>query len=154
MNTGDSLDSVVEGNFVTGLLAFGDPATTGNHSDAFTVRDFTTASAPERTLVVRRNRFDCSSGSDTGALFVQTYAGDIGRLVVTGNLLEGFGYQLGLNSDFGHTYRDVRAIDNRFGGRGYGPAYVQGGAGWDVWRANYLNSPARPGNRGEIVAEP
>ncbi len=154
MNTGQTLGAVVEGNFVTALVAHGDAATGGNHSDGFTVRDFDTSTAPSRTLVVRRNRFDCSSGNDTGAFFVQTYAGDIDNLTVTGNLLEGLGYQLGLNADFGNSYRGVRAIDNRFDGRGYGPAYVQGGAGWDVWRENYLNNPGGPGNRGEIVAEP
>ncbi|MGY1649746.1 hypothetical protein [Geodermatophilus sp. SYSU D01119] len=154
VNTGRHLSSVVERNYVTGLRAHGNPATDGNHSDAFTIRDFDTSAEPGRTLLVADNRFDCSSGSDTGALFVQTWSGDIDNVRITGNLLEGGGYQLGLNQDFGSSYGDVVAVDNRFSGTGYGAAYVQGGAGWTRWADNHLDDPARPEHRGEPVAAP
>lgn len=150
MNTGRSLSAIVEGNYVHDLRAWGDPATTGNHSDAFTVRDF--APAPNRSLVTRGNRFDCDSGNDTGAYFIQTYAGDISNLTVEKNLLEGGGYQLVLGGGFGNTYSNVRAIDNRMSGTGFGPGYVQEGTpGWSEQRENFLNDPQAAQNRGDPV---
>jgi hypothetical protein len=154
VNTGLQLSSVVEGNYVTGLLAHGDAAGDGNHSDAFTVRDFDTSQEPGRTLLVADNRFDCSSGNDTGAVFVQTWTGDIDNVRFTGNLLEGGGYQLGLNQDFGSEYGDLVAVDNRFSGTGYGAAYVQGGTGWTRWADNHIDDPTRTEHRGAQVAAP
>lgn len=72
---------------MTDWRAWGDPATTGNHSDGFTVRDF--PAGPGRLLIVRNNRIDCDSGNDTGAFFVQTYGGNIDNVAASGNLLEG-----------------------------------------------------------------
>ncbi|MGY1699104.1 hypothetical protein [Geodermatophilus sp. SYSU D00766] len=154
MNAGHDRSSLIERNYVTRLRAYGDGATTGNHSDAFTVRDFDSSRSGDRRLVVRDNRFDCSSGNDTGALFVQALAGDIDNLTVTGNLLEGGGYQLGLNQDGGHTYANLAAVDNRFSGTGYGPAYVQGGTGWSEWADNYLHDPGRADTRGKPLGAP
>ncbi|AXE38685.1 hypothetical protein JS278_01521 [Acidipropionibacterium virtanenii] len=153
MNAGSGLDSLVEHNYVTGLVAVGDPAKDGTHSDAFTVRDFDIAKKPGRTLIVRHNRFDCDSGADTGALFIQTYAGSIGNVLVEGNLLEGGGYQLGLNQA-NHPYSNVRAVNNRFSGTGWGPAYVQGGAGWTRWEGNHLHGAGGVGVQGAAVARP
>lgn len=154
MNTGKQLSSVVEGNYVTRLRAYGDGATTGNHSDAFTIRDFDASQNAARTVVVRNNRFDCSSGNDTGAFFIQTYAGNINNVTATGNLLEGSGYNLGLNQDFGNTYANVVATNNRFNPTGYGAAYVQGGAGWSSWSENYRNDPTKTDNKGAVVNKP
>jgi len=152
-NSGTSLDATVQGNYVTGLVSYGDPATTGNHSDAFTVRDFTDASDPSRQLLIEGNRFDCDSASATGALFVQSYSGPIDNVTITGNLLEGGGYQLGLN-DLNYPYANLTATNNRFTGTGWGPAYVQGGAGWTSWSSNYLNDPSVTDNEGQAVAQP
>lgn len=153
MDTGDRMDVLVERNYVTGLVAWGDAATVGNHSDAFTVRDFDASLNPERRLVVQGNRFDCNSGNDTGALFIQTYAGRIDNVVIERNLLEGAGYQLALN-EVNAPYGDLQAVDNRFSGTGYGPAYVQGGQGWSLWKDNSLFEPAAPDARGESVPKP
>ncbi len=152
MNTGTSLDALIEHNVVTGLVAWGDGAS-GNHSDAFTIRDFDASQRPGRRVVVRNNRFDCDSGHDTGALFVQTQSGRIDNLVVERNLLEGGGYQLGLNQTQ-YPYANVEARDNRFSGTGYGPAYVQEGPGWSEWGDNYLVDPAAEGMRGSAVPRP
>lgn len=153
-NAGQSFDSIVEGNYVTGLTAFGDPGTTGNHSDAFTIRDFVTTSNPGRQALVKNNRFDCNSGNDTGAIFIQqTWGDDISNVTIEGNLLEGGGYQLQLE---GNTYgTNMKAVNNRFSGTGYGPAAKAGsGPGWGVWTNNYLNNPSAAGNQGSPVSEP
>lgn len=154
LNTGKTLSVTIEGNYVTKLRAYGDGATTGNHSDAFTVRDFDASASPSRQLMVRNNRFDCSSGNDTGAFFIQTYSGNIHNLVASGNLLEGAGYQMGLNESFGNTYSNLKAVDNRFSGTGYGPAYVQGGPGWSQWQDNFINDTSKVDNKGKAVSEP
>jgi hypothetical protein len=154
-NSGDHLDARVEGNYITGLTAFGDPAGDGNHSDGFTVRDFDTETAPERLLMVRNNRIDCSSGNDTGAFFIQTYGGDIDQVTIEGNLFEGGGYQLVLSAGFGNAYgENMRAIDNRFSGTGYGPGYVADPPGWATWQENHLNDAGQPDNKGEPIDEP
>lgn len=153
MITGPEHDALVEYNYVTDLTSWGDSASDGNHSDAFTVRDFEAKADGSRKATIRNNRFDCNSGNDTGALFIQTNAGPIDNLTIEGNLLEGRGYQLGLNED-NHPYSEMRAMNNRFSGTGYGPAYVQGGSGWDAWKENYLFDPARPDARGTAVQKP
>lgn len=153
MNSGDELDVLIAGNYVTGLVAWGDGATTGNHSDAFTIRDFSSERRPDRSLIVRDNRFDCDSGNDTGALFIQTYSGRIDNVLVQGNLLEGNGYQLGLEQK-NSPYSNLRAVNNRFSGTGWGPTYVTGGPGWDEWEANYLFDPASTDARGTEVPKP
>lgn len=154
MNTGKQFSSIVEGNYITKLRAYGDGATTGNHSDGFTIRDFDASQNTTRTVVVRNNRFDCSSGNDTGAFFIQTYAGNIQNVTVSGNLLEGGGYTLGLNEAFGNSYSNVVAINNRFSPTGWGAAYVQGGAGWNQWTENYRNDPTKPDNKGTVISKP
>lgn len=153
MNTGSSISAVVEGNYVTQLKAFGDPGGSGNHSDGFTIRDFDASSSPTRTAVVRNNRFDCSSGNDTGALFLQTYAGRIDNVTISGNLLEGSGYQLGLNL-LNSPYSNLVATNNRLTNTGYGAAYVQGGVGWAQWSQNYVNAVGQPNNQGAVIPQP
>ncbi len=155
VDTGSVHSALVENNYVDNLTAYGDPSGDGNHSDAFTVRDFETAADPTRTLTVRNNRFDCDSGHDTGAIFIQTYNGDIGNVTFSGNLLEGEGYQLGLESGFGHGYSGMVAVDNRFSGTGWGPAYVGGdGPGWSRWSDNFIANPGAAGFRGRAVGRP
>lgn len=138
------------------LRAYGDPATTGSHNESFTIRDFPTAANPNRRLTVINNRFDSSSGSDTGALFIQTLGDDIGHVTVQGNLLEGYGYQLVLEAGHGNIYgQNMRANNNRFSGTGYGAGYVDDkglGYGWAEFNSNYLNDPAAADNQGAAVS--
>lgn len=155
MNAGSRQSAVIEHNYVARLVAYGDPGGDGNHSDAFTVRDFSAAADPARSLLVQNNRFVCDSGNDTGAVFVQTYSGDIANVTFSGNLLEGEGYQLGLEDGFGNSYSGMSATDNRFSGTGWGPAYVTGnGPGWSEWSENYLANPAHPEFKGRAVRRP
>jgi len=151
---GTQLSSTVEGNYVRGLVAWGDPATDGNHSDAFTVRGFNASANPARTLTIQGNRFDCDSTNATGALFVQTNTDNIDNTTITGNLLEGAGYQLALEAQNGHTYSNVRAINNRFSGTSFGATYRIGGPGWAQWTDNYINDPAATDNKGSVVPQP
>jgi hypothetical protein len=150
LHAGSSIPALIEGNYIHNLRSWGDPATTGSHTDGFTVRDYAGPS-----LTVRNNRIDCSAGNDTGAFFIQPYSGPVDRLLAEGNLLEGYGYQLILqrhNFDYGTS---MRAVNNRFAGTGYGPGYVDRGGlayGWSEWRANYLNDPSRADNMGTPVA--
>jgi hypothetical protein len=151
MNTGNKLSSIVEGNYVTGLQAWGDPGTNGNHSDGFTIRDFDATNTPSRSLIVRNNRINCSSGSDTGAFFIQA-SGNISNVTAEGNLLEGRGYQLGLeDGDPPNTYSNLRLINNRFSDTGWGAGYVSGGPGWAEQSKNYINDQSRPEHKGRSV---
>ena len=149
LHAGTSIPALVQGNYVHGLRAWGDPTTTGSHNDGFTIRDYAGPS-----VVVRNNRFDCSSGNDTGAFFIQPYAGPIDNVLAEGNLLEGGGYNIVLerkNYDYG---RNLRIIDNRFHPTGCGVGYVaQGGLGygWGEWSENYLNDATQPNNKGALA---
>ena len=150
--TGMQLSGLVEGNYVTGLRAYGDPATTGNHSDAFTVRGFSTSANSSRTLTVRNNRFNCNSGNDTGAFFIQTWEDNIGNVTAEGNLLEGDAYQLVLSGGFGNNYSNMKAINNRFSNTGYGASYIADGPGWSQWSENYVNDPSKPDHKGQALS--
>lgn len=153
MGAGTRLDALVEGNHVHDLVAWGDPATTGNHSSALTVRDFSAEERPDRRLVVRANRLDSSSGSDTGALFIQAWSGRVDNVLVTGNLLEGQGYQLGLE-EAAFPYSGIEVVGNRATGTGWGAAYVTGGPGPARWSDNHLYDPRAPEGRGDTIPRP
>lgn len=152
-NTGSSLNALAEGNYVRGLRTAGDA-----HNDGATVRDFPLDKNAGRTLTFRNNRIDCSTGQDTGALFIQTYGGDIDNVTVEGNLLEGGGYQLGLESSHGNQYgRNMRSINNRFTGSGWGAAYVTAngvGYKWAVWQDNFLLDANAPDAKGKAAGTP
>lgn len=148
---GDTVDGLVENNYVTGLIAWGDPATDGNHSDGFTIRDFTAAVRPARQALIQNNRIDTHSGNDTGSCFLQTYAGRIDNVTIQGNLFEGGGYNMGLNQ-LNAPYSNIKSINNRFTPLGYGASYVQGGGGYTQWTENYINAPGQPNNAGAVVS--
>jgi len=151
-NTGQTLDSIVENNYVTDMLGWGNPATDGNHSDAFTIRDFTDAQRSTRVATIVNNRFDCDSPNATGAFFIQAYADRIDNVTLSGNLLEGRGWLLGLEwKNAG--YSNIRAIDNRFNPApdAFGTVYEDGGPGWAEWTDNYRYDPAQPDGKGTKI---
>lgn len=153
--TGLTLDAVADGNYVRGLRAFGDAATSGSHNESFTIRDFDTRTNPGRRMRIENNRLECKSGNDSGALFIQTYAGDIDQVLIRGNLFEDGGYQLVMEAGFGNVYgRNMSAINNRFNGTGYGPGYVDGKGlsyRFGTWQENYIDDPAQPDHKGRLV---
>ncbi len=106
-----------------------------------------------RRVIIRNNRFDCNSGSDTGAVFIQTFSGRIDNVTLEGNLLEGRGYNLGLEQT-NHPYANLQALNNRFSPTGWGPAYVTGGPGWRTWQNNYRYDPTQPDAKGTAVSQP
>jgi len=147
--TGEKHSAVAEQNYVTGLRSFGD-----SHNEAATVRDFEDDLDPGRSLVLRNNRLDCSSGNVTAGLFIQPTWESIFHVDVIGNYLEGEGYNLYLDHTIpgeSGTSGDLRAIDNRFRSTGWGESEVADGAGWDVWRDNHVFSPGRTGGKGRAV---
>ena len=152
-NTGSQLNATATNNYVHQLRHDAD-----SHNEAATIRDFETDKNPNRRLVFLNNRFDSSSGQDTGALFIQTYGGNIDQVTVEGNLLEGQGYQLGLEAGFGNTYgRNMKAINNRFTGTGWGAAYVTRNGvsyGWGEWKDNYLYKPGATDAQGSAIGAP
>lgn len=150
MGLGNQLDCLIEGNYVANLKSWGDGATDGNHCDAFTIRDFSNVTVPARQITVQNNRFDCTTANATGACFLQTYSGRIDNALIQGNLLEGGGYNFGLNQ-LNHPYSNIRSINNRFNPTGFGTHYTQGGSGFTTWTNNYLNAPGQPDNRGATV---
>lgn len=147
--TGHKHSAVAEQNYVTDLRSFGE-----SHNEAATVRDFRDDENPDRTLVLRNNRLDCSSGNVTAGLFIQPTWVSIYHLDVIGNYVEGEGYNLYVSGPIPGepgTYDDMRAINNRFRSTGWGPSVVDWGDGWDAWRDNYLYNPDREGGRGKSV---
>jgi hypothetical protein len=154
-NAGDQLSALVEHNYVHRMLSHGNPATTGNHSDAFTIRDFSTSANPNRTAVIRNNRFNTDTSSATGSFFLQdTFSVGLSNVLATGNLLEGNGYEMAGEKRNAPTNNN-RVINNRFRGSsdgGYGACYTSGGFVWAEWRDNYLYHPTNANNAGVAVS--
>lgn len=149
-HTGTTQSATIERNYVTDMLGYGNPATDGNHSDAFTIRDFDASLTPTRQAIIRNNRFDCDSPNATGALFIQPYAGRIDNTLIEGNLLEGYGWLLALEKH-NNGYSNARAVNNRFFVQGFGAVYEDGGPGWAEWRDNYLYDAAAVDGRGRRI---
>lgn len=145
-NTGSEFDALIENNYVTDMLGWGDPRTTGNHSDAFTIRDFTDHERPTRLAVVRNNHFHNESPNVTGSLFIQANS-RIANVLIEGNLLTGGGFNLALEQNRGG-YSNMKAINNRFVPTGYGHSYITGGEGWRVWKDNHLFDPTKTDVKG------
>lgn len=145
-NTGNEFDALIENNYVTDMLGWGDPRTTGNHSDAFTIRDFTDHERPTRLAVIRYNNFNNESPNVTGSLFIQANS-RIANVLIEGNLLTGGGFNLALEQNRGG-YSNMKAINNRFLPTGYGHSYITGGEGWRVWKDNHLFDPTKTDAKG------
>ncbi|MGE5299061.1 MAG: LamG domain-containing protein [Acidobacteriota bacterium] len=155
MGVGEYDDTIIEANVVTSLTAWGDPATDGNHSDGFTIRDYTNATVPTRQITVRNNLFDCRSGNDTGACLIQAQAGNINNVTLNGNLLKGGGYNFGLAQLNANTYSNIIVTNNRFEPiNAFGPASRGNGVGFAAWTNNYINNPATVDNIGATVPAP
>jgi hypothetical protein len=144
--------SVVEGNYVFGLRGgmYGTPPQQ-SHNESGTIRGFTGTS-----LVWRNNKLISQTGSDSGALFIQTISGNIQNVLIEGNYFETAAWNLALEAAYGNTYSAMQAKNNRFviPPGGFGAAYVTGGPGWAVWSENYRYDPAAPDGKGLPVSQP
>jgi hypothetical protein len=152
-------DSVlVEHNLATDMTPYGDPSGSGNHIDAFTVREFKTSTNPTRTATIRNNWWDCGTVNASGAVFLQAYAGFIDNVTFEGNLLTGGGFLCALETNT-YQYGDhMSFVDNRFlpdnsNNNYYGTHYVSGGPGWATWSDNYIYDAGQPQARGDLVTE-
>jgi hypothetical protein len=147
--TGGAGSAAAINNYVTGLRSFGD-----SHNEAGTVRDFVKDAGNTRTLRWIGNRLFCD-GNVTAALFLQPTWSSIDNVWVTGNYLEGGGYNLySSGGQTGARIGNAHATNNRFRSTGWGPAVVDGVDGWAEWSDNYLYNPAAPAARGAVVPDP
>lgn len=138
-------------NYVRGLRSWGDPSKPdGSHNEAATVRDF--RDAPGRKVEFINNRLDCSGGNETGALFLQPTWLPIHNVTIQGNLLEGGGWNLYLESTKNASYGKVSATNNRFLPTGWGAVANPSGPGFTSWQDNFLYDPLAEDGRGERVA--
>jgi len=145
--TGSTFNALAEQNYVTGLRSDG-----VSHNESATIRDFVKNASNSRTAQFLNNRLDCESGNETSGLFIQPTWVDIYNVSVTGNYIEGGGYNLYLNKiASGGNYGNINATDNRFRSTGWGPATVDGGNGFDTWSQNYIYSATALDAKGAVV---
>jgi hypothetical protein len=144
--TGAEFEALAEQNYVTGLRSSGD-----SHNEAATIRDFRKNTANSRTVKFINNRLDCSSGNETGGLFIQPTWLPIYNVTVEGNYLEGGGYNLYLEATANATYGNVHANNNRFRSTGWGPSVVSSGPGWTTWSNNHRHDATKPDGKGAAV---
>jgi hypothetical protein len=147
--TGPTHSARAEGNYVRGLRSWGDPAGSGSHNEAATIRDF--RDAPGRSVVFLNNRLDCSGGNETGALFIQPTWLPIHNVFIEGNYFEGGGFNLYLERTGNANYANINAINNRFRPTGWGAATTASGPGYATWRDNHLFDGSRPDGAGAPV---
>jgi hypothetical protein len=140
-------EGTIEHNFVHDLRGglYGEPPQQ-SHNESATIRSFSGAS-----LVWRNNKLISDSGSDSGALFIQTYAGAIENVVIEGNYFESLGWGMPLEAGYGNTYSNMQATNNRFVLSGFGAAYVTDGPGWAVWSDNFVYDETAEDAAGEVV---
>lgn len=147
---GSMQTAVVEQNYVHDLRGgmYGTPAQQ-SHNESATIRSFTGSS-----LTFRNNRLVSKTGSDSGALFIQAWAGPINNVLIEGNLFETPGWCVPLEANSSGYGTNMRMRDNRFVKGGYGPAYVTGGTGWAEWTSNYFYDATKTDAKGTVVGEP
>ena len=132
--------TLIEHNYVHDLRAglYG-PGPEMSHNEAGTIRGYTGSS-----LIWRKCKLISNSGSDSGALFIQTYDSNISNVLVEDNYFETPNYGLRLRAEYGHTYSAMSSNNNRFGPCGYGPAETYNGPGWASWTNNYGYNGSNP----------
>jgi hypothetical protein len=141
---------LIEGNFVHGLRG-GVYAGQQSHNESATIRGFNGASC-----IWRNNKLESLTGSDSGALFIQTYAGPINNVLIEGNYFDSYGYDLPLEAAYGSSYSNMRANNNRFyyPPKGFGVGYVTGGPGWTQWTNNHYYDATKADAKGAVVGSP
>jgi hypothetical protein len=151
-NSGNTYDVTIDGNVVDDMVAWGDAATTGTHSDGFTIRDFNISSHPNRKATVTNNYINTANNNATGSFFIQdTFSSGIGNVYASGNLLKGNGWEMS-GAKNSAPVTNINITDNRFGGTtdgGYG-ACASPNFTWN-FTGNYINDPTKPDNKGAVV---
>jgi hypothetical protein len=144
-NAGTQLSATFDGNYVTDMVSWGDPATNGNHSDGMTVRDFNISSNPSRTAIFSNNRIEQHTANATAAMFVQINDSS-GNITFTGNLFDGGGYSLEMD----HTApTNFHITNNRLTKTGFG--YCASSFAITEFAQNYVFANTPPDYKGASV---
>lgn len=125
--SGVNISCTIESNRVYDMVSFGDPATTGNHCDGFTIRDFEAFGG--RTATIQNNWVDCNTQNASGACFIQAFGGDIADASFARNLWSTGNWCVTLDEK-GSTidFATVSFDDDRMDVQGYGPLDSQLGS--------------------------
>ncbi|GAA0604965.1 hypothetical protein GCM10009534_44650 [Kribbella sandramycini] len=142
--TGTTHSALAEQNYVYGLRSHGE-----SHNEAATIRDFRDAAG--RTVKFVNNRLDCSSGNETGGLFIQPTWLPIHNVHIEGNYIEGGGYNLYVEKTGKASYGNVSAVNNRFRPTGWGPLAVPSGPGFTRFDGNFRFSSTAADAKGAPV---
>lgn len=119
---GSTFDVLIQSNYIHDLISIGNPATTGNHCDAYTVREFPEETVP-RKLYILRNRIECITANASGAVFIQPIYGDIQGMTVQDNWLASNNWVMSIEvSHSGNTASAPANINNRWSAHGL-PTY-------------------------------
>jgi hypothetical protein len=142
--------AVMEQNYVHDLRAgmYGTPPQQ-SHNESATIRSFGGTS-----MLWKNNKLVSRSGADSGALFIQTWAGPIRNVMLEGNYFDSYGWDLPLKQNGSNPYSNMQAVNNRFVISGYGVGYVTGGPGWAVWSDNYVYDQGAADGKGAIASCP
>lgn len=153
INAGSTYSVTIDSNYIDDMVAWGDGATTGNHSDGFTIRDFNIDTTPTRQAIIRNNRINTASANTTGSFFIQdTWSAGISNVYTSGNLFTGLGWEMSAEKR-NAPVTNINITNNRFGGTtdgGYG-ACATPNFGW-TFTQNYINDPTKADNKGAAVS--
>lgn len=138
----------ITANVVRSLTSYGDPAGSGNHCDAFTIREYVAGTG--RHVYVQRNWFDCETANASGAMFLQAQD-NIRQITFEQNLFDGGGWNFTLGDYGSTTYDDIYVNNNRFNPTGFGAA-ARSGVAPDQWTDNYLLNSTPPDYAGTVVS--
>ncbi|WP_169448588.1 DUF4082 domain-containing protein [Ornithinimicrobium pekingense] len=147
--TGSKHDAVAKHNYVTGLRAYGD-----SHNEAATIRDFAKNSTDTRRAEFIDNRFDCRTGNDTGGLFIQPTFASLHNVFISGNYMEGAGYNLYLENSPRAVYTNVNATNNRFRPTSWGAVAVASGERFRTWSDNHIYDANAADGKGRLLSRP
>jgi hypothetical protein len=114
-----------------------------SHHDGITRRS---GNAP---LTVQNSRIALTTGSTTGAVFLQPTYGAVGHVTVTSSYLEGNGYPATVESS-----NDVTFSNNRFRPTEYGPVTKSGTVTALSWANNYIWANVAPSYQGTSIPTP
>lgn len=153
-NTSDLKISVAQGNHIYDLQTYNHPVMGTNHIDGVTIRI-----SNGLGVIVRNNniQIEAQNPSDaTGPLFIQALQGHIDNVLTEGNLLQGYGYAIGLDYNahgYGHNMQTKNNRIDSWNGSNWAAA-ISGGPGWHIWIDNYLYNKDAVSYRGAIVQKP
>jgi hypothetical protein len=135
--------SSTPGSTVDGFYGSGQIAGAAHH-------DGITRRAGQAPLTITNSRVALTTGSTTGAVFLQPTYAAVGHVTVTRSYLEGNGYPATIESS-----NNVTFDDNRFRATEYGPVTKSGSVTSFSWTNNYVYADSSANSyRGSLIASP